>query len=170
MTTIAWDGSTLASDSQSTAGDAICSLREQKIFLPPEGEEWMVNGERVIAVGFSGDCGVEYEALNLMRDNLHYATSLLPDSSFGALAVVGRDHAYLISKDSGKVNASISLQVDPYAMGSGGMIARAAMRCGKSAIEAVHVAIEMDVYSGGTVNHFTIAQAPFHIVQNSESK
>jgi hypothetical protein len=153
MTTIAWDGSTLAADSQSTSGDVICSLKEKKIYQPSESGTWTVNGETVWAIGCSGDCGAEEELQAIMETGLNYATQFLPTFSFTALAIVGKERAFIISKDKGEDRASISLQLDPYAIGSGSMIARAAMRCGKSAIEAVHVAIEMDVYSGGMVDY-----------------
>lgn len=156
MTTIAWDGVTLAADSQASASDAICTMREQKIFIPRDGEEWTVNGERVVAIGYSGDCGTEYEVHDLMRSGLTYATTFTPEPSFGALAIIGAGRAYIVSKNQDKTHASISLQLDPYGMGSGGVIARTAMSCGKSAIDAVKVAIEMDVYSGGDVHHFTV--------------
>lgn len=32
MTTVAWDGKTLASDTQASTGDVVCSLSEQKIY------------------------------------------------------------------------------------------------------------------------------------------
>ena len=40
MTTIAWDGKTLAADSQATANDLVCSLNEQKIYTPGDGVTW----------------------------------------------------------------------------------------------------------------------------------
>jgi len=160
MTTVAWDGVTLASDSQASAGDAICTLREQKIFYPSDDERWTVNGEKISAIGYSGDCGAEFEVQDLMRTGLNYKSVFNPESSFGAIAVIGSDRAYLISKDTDKTHASISLQLDSYAIGSGGMIARAAMHCGKNAVDAVRVAIEIDVYSGGAVQSFTTNAEP----------
>ncbi|MGY8146892.1 hypothetical protein L1R07_01570 [Klebsiella pneumoniae] len=155
MTTVAWDGVTLAADSQATAGDAICTLKEQKIFYPRENEEWTVNSERVLAVGYSGDCGAEFEVQDLMCTGLSYASSFNPECEFCALAISGQGRAWIISKDADKTHASISLQSDPYAIGSGGMIAQAAMHCGKNAIDAVQIAIEMDVCSGGKIQSFT---------------
>lgn len=157
MTTIAWDGVTIAADSQATAGNAVCTFKEQKIFHPRDDENWSVNDEKVFALGFAGDCGSEFEVQELMRQGLTYSSSFTPEPSFSLIAVVGKGRAYLISKESDKTHASTSVQLDPYAMGSGGMIARTAMACGKSAIDAVHIAIGMDVYTGGTVNYFTLS-------------
>ena len=142
MTTVAWDGKTLASDTQASSGDVVCSTSEQKIYTPPE-------------LGCSGDCGAEMELQDLLAHNLTYATEFLPTFSFTALAVVGAGRTYIIAKEKGETRASISLQVEPYAIGSGGLIARTAMHCGKNAREAVQVAIDLDCYSGGSVDSFT---------------
>ncbi|WP_285130316.1 hypothetical protein [Leclercia adecarboxylata] len=166
MTTVAWDGKTLASDSQATASDSVCTLQEQKIFYPRDNEVWMVNGEKILAVGYAGDCGAEFEVQDLMLEGLTYKSAFNPESSFGALAVAGEGRAWIVSKDTDKTHAATSLQQDPYAMGSGGTIARAAMLCGKNAIEAVRITIEMDVYSGGRVQSFTTSAEAQNIKQD----
>ncbi|CAM7596889.1 peptidase HslV family [Escherichia coli] len=153
MTTIAWDGKTLASDTQATSGDVVCSYTEQKIYTPPESG-WEVCGSKVVALGCSGDCGAEMELQELLKNNLTYASEFLPTFSFTALAITGAGRAYIISKEKGETRASISLQVEPYAIGSGGLIARTAMHCGKNAREAVQVAIDLDCHSGGSVDSF----------------
>lgn len=170
MTTIAWDGSTLAADSQSQSGDVICSLSEAKIFKPKPGEEWTIYGEKVLALGTSGDCGAEMEVMDLLRDGLSYKSQFLPTFSFTALLIISAGRAYIASKDKGETSALISLQLDPYAIGSGGLIARTAMHLGRRAIEAVQTAIELDLCSGGRVDSITFGatQAPFSIVQKSE--
>ncbi|KAB0556220.1 hypothetical protein [Pantoea stewartii] len=154
MTTIAWDGSTLASDSQSTSNDVICTLNEQKIFTPTE-KQWSVNGEVVLAVGTAGDCGIELQLFEMMEAGLTHKSQFTPEPSFTALAVTGKGRMWIISKNTGDAHASISLQLDGYATGSGGMIARAAMHCGKDAIGAVEVATQLDVFSGGKIQSFT---------------
>lgn len=159
MTTIAWDGKTLASDSQSTSGDVICSLKEKKIFQPADSEIWSVDGEHVIAMGCGGDCGAEIELQKIMLSGLSYESQFLPTFSFSTIAAISKDRAFIISKDKGEDRASISLQLDPYAVGSGAMIARTAMYCGLSAVEAVRVAIEMDVYSGGDISHVSVVDS-----------
>ncbi|EKE3573618.1 hypothetical protein ABUO89_000552 [Escherichia coli] len=159
MTTIAWDGKTLASDTQATSGDVVCSYTEQKIYTPPESG-WEVCGSKVVALGCSGDCGAEMELQELLKNNLTYASEFLPTFSFTALAIIGAGRAYIISKEKGETRASISPQVEPYAIGSGGLIARTAMHCGKNAREAVQVAIDLDCYSGGSVDSFPAGKQP----------
>ncbi|MGA4647848.1 hypothetical protein ACK6WK_10660 [Citrobacter portucalensis] len=77
MTTVAWDGKTLASDTQASTGDVVCSLSEQKIYTAPSSG-WEVYGDKIVAVGCSGDCGAEMELQELMTNGLTYATEFLP--------------------------------------------------------------------------------------------
>lgn len=166
MTTVAWDGTTLASDSQSSSGDMVCTLREQKVFTPPENEQWSVNGELVVAVGTAGDCGIEAQLFGLMSKNLTFSTEFTPEPDFTALAMTANGRAWIISKKSGDAHASISLQLDSYAIGSGGLIALSAMRCGKNAIDAVKVAVELDLYSGGKVQSFSTTAEVKYAIQD----
>lgn len=160
MTVIAWDGITLASDSQSTNSDAVSSLSEQKIFTPHDGD-WLINGERILAIGTAGDCGIEEQLFSLLPGNVTWKTEFTTEPDFSAIAITDKGRAWLINKDEGKVHASIWLRKESVAIGSGHMIARTAMRCGKSAIEAVNIAIEMDVYSGGAVQSFATVKQTF---------
>ncbi|WP_225761024.1 hypothetical protein [Citrobacter sp. Marseille-Q3906] len=153
MTTVAWDGKAIAADTQSSSGDVVCSLHEQKIYTAPESG-WKVYGDNIIAIGCSGDCGAEMEIQDLLSGGLTYATEFLPTFQFSCIAVIGPGRAYIITKDKGDTRANISLQVTPYAIGSGGLIARVAMHCGKNAHDAVAVAINMDCYSGGRIDTF----------------
>lgn len=164
MTTVAWDGKTLASDTQASTGSVVCSLSEQKIYTPPESG-WEIYGSKVLAFGCSGDCGAEMELQDLLKHNLTYSSEFLPTFSFTALAIIGAGRAYIITKEKGETRASISLQVEPYAIGSGDLIARTAMHCGKDAREAVQVAIDLDCYSGGRVDSFTAGQQAFIVVE-----
>lgn len=166
MTTIAWKDGTLAADSQSSSGDAICSLKEEKIFTPPDGEQWSANGEIVHAVGMCGDCGAEFELMDALRKGVNYSTQFQPNSDFTALAITAVGRCLIIYKKEGMERVSISLQLVPYAIGTGGMIARTAMHCGKDATQAVQIAIEMDLYSGGHISSFTTNAVVTHIKQD----
>jgi hypothetical protein len=157
MTTVAWDGKILASDTQASTGDVVCSHSEQKIYTPPTSG-WEIYGDKVFAIGCSGDCGAEMELQELLTNGLSYSSEFLPTFNFSSIAVIGPGRAYVISKDKGDTRANISLQVEPYAIGSGSLIARTAMKCGKDAREAVQVAIDMDCYSGGSVDTFILGK------------
>lgn len=156
MTTIAWDGKTLASDSQAQASGIICSMSEVKIYQPQVDERWSIYGETVLAIGCSGDCGAEVELKKLLSGNLTYESPFVKSFSFSALAVVGENRAYIIYKAKDEEKAAISLQTEPYAVGSGGVVARVAMHCGKDAAESVDIAIAMDPHSGGNIQRYQI--------------
>lgn len=156
MTTIAWDGKTLASDSQAQTSDIICSTSEVKIYQPQSGERWSIYGETVLAIGCAGECGIERELQKLMSGNLTYESQFIPSTSFTAIAVISKSLAYIIGKSQGEDRAGISPQTEPYAIGSGDVIASTAMRCGKNAVEAVRIAIAMDPNSGGHIQAFTV--------------
>ena len=56
MTTIAYDGRTLASDSQTTQGDIRLSMIAEKIHTRPNGITWRAGGEMVEALRAFTDC------------------------------------------------------------------------------------------------------------------
>jgi len=148
MTTIAFDGKTIASDSQSSMDGIVVSRQEQKVFT---GEDWTVNGRHVIAAGMSGDCGVEEEVFNVMSVGLDFMSDFSPQIEFYALLVVGENESYFVMKPRESTRASVMLQRGMFAIGSGDVIAITAMHLGKTAAEAVQIAIELDTRSGGDV-------------------
>jgi hypothetical protein len=135
MTTIAWDGATLASDSACTA--SFLSYGHEKIFASQDKTSlYAVCGEMAMALAF-----VRW----LDSDSDKY-----PDSVSGDWAVLDYDIAtqnmtlYTNSEHGMPVYA-------PFAMGSGASYAQTAMVLGFTAEEAVTVAIELDGSSGGDV-------------------
>ncbi|CNI75380.1 hypothetical protein [Yersinia pekkanenii] len=160
MTTIAWDGRTLATDGQSTLNGLVCSLTEQKIYTPAEHEKWKVNGDEVLAIAISGDCGAEYELRDKLAKGVTYETEFSSDSRFSAIAIRGPFQAYGISSQENSTQISFYPLTEHCAVGTGATVASTAMKLGKTAIEAIDVAIEMDVYSGGNVQAYTV---PFRL-------
>lgn len=144
MTTIAWDGKTLAADGQVTVGDSgIMTLKRQKIFknvgmfdvlafagsLEPVGEflEWAKNpGDGVPPEG-------EYTVIFAVDGTLHYSHMKTP---------------IMQSVEIGKGDID--------AWGSGAAYALGAMRSGKTAVQAVNIAIQCDAYTGGKVRSVRI--------------
>lgn len=155
MTTIAWDGKTLAADSLATSSGMVVSTNEQKIFLP-EGQKWKVNNLAVAAFATAGDCGCEFEIAELLNDGITYSTKYSPVFDFACIIITEDNECVLLYKDAGSEFAKISRQDGFYAIGSGYAIATTAMHLGKTAIEAVDAAIEIDTSSGGNVSAFTI--------------
>lgn len=156
MTTIAWDGKTLAADSQSQQENIICSQQEIKIYVNPADKAWAINGIPILAFGTSGDCGAEVEIIDALISDLSYKTEFIPLHSFEMIAVINENEAFIVNKNRDSTSAYISFHKGKYAIGSGGLIATAAMQCGKNAEEAVKVAIDIDLYTGGQINTFSL--------------
>ncbi|HHR6050820.1 TPA: hypothetical protein ACS7Z1_000059 [Providencia alcalifaciens] len=152
MTTIAWDGKTLASDSQSQVGNMIVSKNEQKIF--PATSEWSINGYPVKAIAIAGDSAATYEIINHLQKGLLFDSEFSQITDFNLIAVIRADFAFVVSKNKDDTRAYICDVFEEFAIGSGDAYAMAAMKSGKTAKEAVEVAISLDVYSGGIVQGF----------------
>lgn len=150
MTTIAIDENlVIASDSMMSVGGFIESYDIPKIFE--------VGGYRVGVAGRYAEALIFVEALDdlIERDNLQSMTHIpIPQSQLDQMNL--DDFMALVITPEGEVicyegsNYPIPL-TPPVSIGSGSMIARVAMECGKSAVEAVQEAIKFDVYSGGEI-------------------
>ena len=134
MTTIAWDGKTLASDSQLTG--SYVEQRNCKKLADRDG----------CLVGASGDAG-------LMKLFIEGEIECFPDDSVEAL---------IINKKTGKAQYQGQygrLDMPKHtAIGSGAPFAMGAMLAGKSAVDAVKIAIKLDPNSGGRVVSRSIDQ------------
>ncbi len=141
MTTLAWDGTTLAADSQTTLNSKVTSLSARKLCRLDDGR----------LVGMSGSChcqtGFE-DWLNGKRDKPPKG-----DYSAVVIALDGSARCYEDCEDYWEVGA-------PFARGSGESIALAAMHCGKTAEEAVELATRLDIYSGGPVTTLQLEVQP----------
>ena len=140
MTTVAFDGEVIASDSRLTSGDFICSVSTPKIYK--------------IGDSFVGVCGCSEQEMVYLRwfkDQTKPRPS--PDSlkEFEAMVVRGNGKVYQSTELCEFVEIGY-----PYAIGSGGDYAIGAMMAGKSATDAVKIAIKIDPFSGGKVKSFKV--------------
>jgi hypothetical protein len=142
VTTLAWDGSTLASDSRLMDDAAIEPMTAKKI--------WRVNG-RIIGV-----CGSYEEGLEFVR---WFADGKPEDrkpkgmSDFRAIVVENNGKAYeyterLVPVPCGKITAA----------GSGRAPALAAMMAGADAVKAVKIAARIDYATGGKVQKASLSR------------
>lgn len=125
MTTIAWDGKTIASDSQSAG-----------TYVDQHGATKIVKRDGKIIAGsgrFSTVC--EYFDGNTEFDDESYFIEI--DQKTGKARVIEAKGSYPIKP--------------PQDIGSGCDFAMGAMLAGKSASEAVKIAIKLDSNSGGKV-------------------
>jgi hypothetical protein len=142
MTTIAYDGKTLATDSQLSCQNLKFGT-VPKIFDLKDG-----------SVGaFCGDYEMVEAIINWLNGD---AEKPEPNEKYSASGI-------MIPKDgSGPIEITCRYNTfktcTPWAGGSGDVIALTAMKCGKSAIEAVEIACELDMNSGGPVQSRVIAR------------
>ena len=139
MTTIAWDGKTLAVDSAIENNETIVSLKGEKLFNN-------IGNYRAVAIaGSIPDMMSFISWLNKGGDNP-------PEYNGGAFAVDKKGKLFGFYNGSG-----IPIKEDsPAVMGSGGGVALGAMDAGATAIEAIKIAIKRDCYTGGRVQSFTL--------------
>ncbi|QXX82949.1 hypothetical protein J6836_00715 [Providencia sp. R33] len=156
MTTIAWDGATLAADSQSQVGSMIVNLKEQKIFKAGNEHPLKINGRRIQVIGICGDMSAKDEIWQTLSSGVNFGTAFNELSDFSIIAIDFDGKAFVVSKNKDEKHAYVYETEAPLAIGSGDSFAMGAMKSGKSAEEAVKVAISLDVYSGGDVNSYKI--------------
>ena len=140
MTVIAWDGRTLACDSQGTEADGTISAVE-KI--------WSVDGETLIAAA-----GVVAEGLEMKR---WYLDGAEPER-FPTLPGYDKLDTVLVVVTAEAVRAYHQIPYpvlyavdDPHAWGGASQIARTAMYLGKGAKRACEIACELSVRCGAPV-------------------
>lgn len=140
MTTIAWDGKTLAADSLISAGttafgtaikvhklkDGSYAAFAGRASIWPSLIEWLNGGEKPV-VG--------------------------EEDSVSVLVVDKKGKAYELEDDLRPAPACV-----PWAGGSGQSFALAAMKMGHSAVEAVEVACQLDLASRGPIQEVRIVK------------
>jgi hypothetical protein len=135
MTTIAWDGKTLAADTRATSSGM--PYRAVKLFALPDGSLFAGSGD------YGQVCAVK-EWLE------HMITQMPKTDDFAGLFVTPTGEAFRLEE------TLIRLPIHErfHAIGSGRDFAMAAMHCGRSAREAVEIASLYDVFTGGEVMAF----------------
>jgi hypothetical protein len=146
MTTIAYKDGILACESLATKADMFCGYNRSKV----------TEYDKII-IAFSGDL------INLEKFSAWYNDGRDPKS----LPTYSDDGwgAFVISKETKEIEIfQFGVLVDVvhsfYTMGTGGAIATGAMAAGASAEEAVKIACEYDVYSGGEVHVYDLNSTP----------
>lgn len=138
MTTVAWDGKKLATDSRSSMGDMIYEEDAQKIFTD-------VGPFAVLAI--AGDYQAALDTMDIISDftKLDHVRNI-PSDEIGNVSLIGFTYGSKLWSYAG--DKSCELRADrPFACGSGGQYALAAMDLGKTAEEAVLYASTRDIYT-----------------------
>lgn len=155
MTVLAWDGYRLAADGMMTYGDAIGSLRQQKIFRPGDYQldtEWTLLGQSIYAFGITGAIGSELPLIDVLNNELTPYSTFPKHLSFSALLISRHADVYVLHKNEGFEGISLyPVDVPFIALGCGSDAASAAMISGHKAVDAVRIAMDVNVYCGGSV-------------------
>lgn len=143
MTTIAWDGKTLAGDKQVTTGGT--ATRATKVFKLES------NGSVQYLVGFSGDLADGQAFVSYARNGF---TGPLPKFNALCAIVIGRDRSVICYHNTNEGPANMGV-LDAWALGSGSDYALGAMAFGANAVQAVEVSTKLDVNTGMGIDTVT---------------
>lgn len=148
MTTIAWDGITIAHDSQSTAGAFVLFQQRKLNEIYESGPLKCFQDETPRLLICSGGKGDSNHAMHFMRNCTQDGVlELHHELSFCAWVFTQEGHCWAIHKQEGESLPSVYEVLPPAAAGSGHDIAMTAMYLGKDAKEAVFVAGKLDCYT-----------------------
>lgn len=159
MTTIAYRDGIMAAEGKMTLGDMVIKLDTEKVF-------W-VNNHLVGVCGRARAINTFVTWLQKMTDyhivnqEVGELVDLVPpaledDEGYSALVVTPSRQVLMYEG-----NTPIDMGLDvPMSVGSGSYFALAAMKAGNSAEEAVKVACELDVYSGGEITVVQLEDEP----------
>lgn len=165
ITTICWDGKTLATDSKSTMSGMALLGNCQKIYHPAENEYWSVQGVKVIALAIAGKIADLPFAIEALNEGLTHRTDI-DWFSLDFLCILidetGQAWYWGMARDPQQKGELITLVpiTGPITGGSGSRIAAAVLSIGADAKTAVEAAIRLDNGSGGEVVTWEFPGAP----------
>lgn len=146
MTTIAWDGKTLAADKRSASKSGPITIIT-KIFN--------IDGVLVGTSGAGPQCSMLLDWAKTKFDPEKYPFK--DPKEYSRILVINQDKTVLEYDTYSKYPEVIENPF--YAIGSGRAYAMAAMHCGKTAIEAVEIAAAYDINSGNGIDTLTLDDA-----------
>lgn len=150
MTTIAFDGRYVAADGRCTNGNMIVGKAHRKLWLIKaivRGKE-----EEVVLAGAGA-----FEDLTVIKNWLEQGGDFFSQDPEATVPEIKPESVEgFIVTQSGEVfsweSGLVALEQEVPAMGgSGGIFAVSAMLCGKSAPDAIKVAMELDIATGGKI-------------------
>lgn len=166
MTTICWDGKTLASDSKASQRDIAMIGDHQKIYVSRDDQYWEMQGTRVLAFALAGDPDVLPWVLEALETGVTHRTALeeVQETDFVTICVteLGQAWYFGLSRNAHHRRNTVIFSpiTGPCSAGSGQVIANAVMSIGKSAKDAIKQAIRLDNHSGGSIQHWDFPGVP----------
>ena len=143
MTTVAFRDGVMASDSRYSE-TSVGATKGPKIFRKRVGK----CGKEAL-IGISGDVFAAMLFVDWYgTDNkdLHKILTEMADDNFGALVWDGKK-----LHEANRYCRLCEIDEPYYAIGSGGVHAITAMDCGKSAVQAIQLAMKRDIYTSGRI-------------------
>lgn len=141
MTTIAWDGLTLAADGQTTGNDSIETMTFKKV----RRISVSVRDEKTIAYALAGDMSAFFDVENWISNGCD--SNEFPSKFECCGFLVTANNVYSFDSQT----AGLYEIENVSALGSGANFCRSAMELGLSAKDAVKHACKLDVFSGGKI-------------------
>lgn len=154
MTTVAYDGKTLASDSQTTHGTMRLSNSAVKIFGRGVQDDWSIEGKKVMAFGIAGNLHAADELRREMSTfvGLKGCSRFTKGVTLSYIAITEDRTVYVGGQYEDEEQGWLCEVSAPIAVGSGGDFAMGAMAAGLSAEEAVRIAARFDVNTNESVS------------------
>lgn len=138
MTTIAYDGKTVAVDSRRTRGSVI---------ITDKAEKFKISGSDVFILAGATD------EINFFVRNFQPNKECDMNGCDASGVLISDGHVYAVGVHEGRLFSCVSTG-DAFCDGSGGSFAISSIDHGKTAEQAVKYAITRDIYSGGHVHVF----------------
>lgn len=147
MTTIVWDGKTLATDSRATHADIVESDSVKKLFKIKSSRS------NYLACAVCGDYVQGLKIIKWLKAGMSDDFPEIDKDRTTSVICLREDKALDIYRS---VDKGFPLPIKGlYTDGSGWELAMGAMDAGATAIEAVKIAIKRDIHSGGKVQSYT---------------
>lgn len=145
MTTIVWDGKTLAADGRMTTGNKVAEDNRQKIFIDTVSE---LRGATVICYALAGSADMTNRVGVWIAEGCPHTVEGQPydwgEASFEVI-IITTECVFVYHSESNDL-----LEIfHKTCLGSGGEFAQTALHMGKDAKTSVKIAAEMDLFSGG---------------------
>ena len=151
MTSIAWDGKTLAVDSRASSGNSLSSNAVRKIW-DLRYQDVCIHQDKALAIALCGSISLMKNYVDaLIANDLEKLIQTIPQGrnyNIGGL-IIGEEFVYEFSDHY--PNYCIWPHYEPVALGSGEPYCRSAMALGLSAGDAVRHAMQFDLATGGIV-------------------
>lgn len=164
MTTISYKNGVMSSDGKMTLGDMVIKLDTEKVFWVNNHLVGICGRARAISTFVTWlQKMTDYHIVNQeVGDLVDLVPPVLEDEDGYTALVVTPSRQVLMYEG----NTPIDMGNDvPMSVGSGSAFALAAMKAGASAEEAVKIACELDVFSGGEITTVSFEEEPQQITR-----